>query len=273
MEISNNLCCSNKINEKKKVRNRDPNKSGYVDLDLIINPPRKPTWFRDDLLFWWDAIKNILFYGLNTIKKATVEGQYFKKDGVFFGGKELAIEHDMLVQFLTQESMDNDKFGVNLLEITEKLTLIDVHTGLGKYSLDYLFVDANGKELERLFPSYSKDDRVLDFEKESFYKTMYEDSVGAVSMSDGYISLFTNSTNTLSLTQEYGTYAGIHVFKALRAENMAYHYSQGQSMRDEKQFYYRGLDVKHVFYPQHDPFWKNQVILSGVNVFKKTLWR
>ena len=122
-------------------------------------------------------------------------------------------------------------------------------------------------------PIYGKQDRILHLKQDSVLTQMYADSVGAVTGNDGYLSLFPNSNDTLSLTQEFGTYSPLRVFKALRAENMAYHYSQGQSISDEKKFYYRGLDVKRVFYPEHDPFWKNQVLNSGTNLFKKTLWR
>lgn len=244
-----------------------------MDVDHLLNPQRKPTWFRDDLWYWIDVIKAAIFWGIERISKTTVEGQYFKKDGVFYGGKELAIEHDMLVQFLTQESMDNDKFGINLMDIAEKLTIIDVHTGLGKYSIDYLFVDKTSDEIRKLFPMYQQQDRLMGLNDDGMFKDMYKDSVGYVTSGDGYLSLFQNSKDTIALTEEFGTYSGIKVFKALRAENMAYHYSQGQSIEDERKFYHRGLDVKRVFYPEHDPFWKNQVLNSGNNVFKKSLWR
>ena len=170
--------------------------------------------------------------------------------------------------------MDNDKFNINLLEIAEKLTIIDVHTGLGKYSIDYLFIDQDSEELKQLFPIYKKQDRLLALNgDDNMFKDMYKDSVGSVTSSDGYLSLFSNSKDTMSITEEFGTYSGLQVFKALRAENMAYHYSQGQSIEDERKFYFRGLDVKQVFYPQNDPFWKHQVLNSGNNVFKKSLWR
>ena len=203
-----------------------------------------------------------------------MEGQYFKKDGLFYGGRDLCVEHDMLVQYLTQEMMDHDQFGVDLCEMAQRLTLIDVHTGLGKYSQDTLLLKSKGNELKELLPEYEEQKRIMDLEgDESFFKEMYKDSVGSVAAEEGYSSLFANAVDKLTFTQEFGTLEGIFVFKALRAENMAFHYSQGHSIDDEKVFYERGIDLKNVFYPEHDPFWKRQVIDSGVRVFTQSLWR
>ena len=210
---------------------------------------------------------------MKTLKKTIVEGQYFKKDGLFFGGEELCLEHDVLVQYLTQEMMNYDQFGIDLCEMAQRLTLIDVHTGLGKYARDYLFVKGNGNRLKELLPEYEEQKRIMDLEGDSMFKEMYKDSIGSVPSENGYPSLFANAEDQLTFTQEFGTLDGIFVFKALRAENMAFHNSQGHSIDDEKVFYERGIDLKNVFYLEHDPFWKRQVIDSGVRVFTQSLWR
>jgi len=281
IDLNRNCIISNR-DLWNEIRSRDPTNSAYTKLSHIINPQRKPTWFRDDFLFWPDALQNILLYGFKNLKKTIVEGQYHQRDGLFFGGRDLAVEHDMLIQYLTQEMMNYDQFGVDLCEMAQRLTMIDVHTGLGKYANDYLFLKSNAQKLKELLPEYADDmgtsggnrHHLMDLENDSMFKEMYKDSVGSVGGSDGYPSLFHNAVNnTLSVTQEFGTKDGVFVFKALRAENMAFHYSQGESIDDERIFYHRGLDLKHVFYLEDDPVWKRHVMDSGVRLFNALLWR
>jgi len=272
IDLNRNCIISNR-DKWNEITNRDPSDSRYMDFDHIINPKRKPTWLRDDILFWLEALKNLLFYGKKALSKAIVEGQYFKKDGLFFGGRDLCVEHDMLVQFLTQEMMDRDQFGVDLCEMAQRLTLIDVHTGLGRYARDYLFLKSNAPKLKELLPEYEQQKRIMDLEGDSVFKEMYKDSVGSVASPDGYPSLFPNAEDSMAMTQEFGTMESIFVFKALRAENMAYHYSQGESIDDEHVFYHRGIDLKRVFYLEDDPFWKGQVLSAGNRVFRQSLWR
>ena len=244
-----------------------------MDLNDMINPSRKPTWLRDDFVFWFDAIKNIMSHGMQKLKKVVAEGQYFKKDGIFYGGNDIAIEHDLLIKCLKEQS--TNIFGVDLCKMAEKLTIVDVHTGLGRYGEDTLLTDqtSHGEKLRKLIPSYAQQNRILDFDTEGYWKEMYKDAVGNVTSSHGYSSLFGNSKDSLCVVEEFGTVDPVLVFKALRAENMAYHYSQGESLKDEEVFYKRGLDVKRAFYSESDPFWKNQIINSGVHVFRKALWR
>jgi len=282
IDLNRNCIISNptKPDLWNEILSRDPTDSAYSKLSNIINPQRKPTWFRDDFLFWPEALQNVLLYGIKNLKKTIVEGQYHKRDGLFFGGMDLAVEHDMLIQYLTQEMMDHDKFGVDLCEMAQRLTMIDVHTGLGKYANDYLFLKSHAQRLKEMLPEYADMGtsartihHVMDLENDSMFKEMYKDMTGSVGGEDGYPSLFHNAVDTLSLTQEFGTKEGVFVFKALRAENMAFHYSQGESIDDERIFYQRGLDLKHVFYLEDDPFWKRQVIDSGVRLFNQLLWR
>jgi len=253
--------------------------SRYHQLDDVLNPCRKPTWLRDDVLFWLESAHKIAQYGLAHLKRTIVEGQYEEKHGLFFGGTALSTEHRQLAHFLTHQCAE--VLGVDLCSAAQRVTLVDVHTGLGAWAKDYLFADCSkGTAFETIFADYARMGRIVqsnadgdaDAEAEAM-SSMYAQSIGHVTSADGYVSLFENASDVLAFAQEFGTVSGVRVLKALRAENMAYRCSRGQSVADERVFYQRGLEVKGVFYLEQDAEWKQSVLRAGVDVFARALRR
>lgn len=70
------------------VQSRDPNYAGYVDLDPQLNPTSKfhANHLVNELLSYIMLGKAIVQYGLSSLKKALVSGNYHKQRGVGFGG-------------------------------------------------------------------------------------------------------------------------------------------------------------------------------------------
>ena len=81
----------------------------------------------DDLLFVAKALYGIVVLGTVNVKRAVVAGQYHMPDGLYFGGRELATSHRLLVPHLQRVAAPS-----------KAAILIDVHTGLGPTGVDTL---------------------------------------------------------------------------------------------------------------------------------------
>lgn len=108
----------------KEFMNRDPNYSGYVDLDYLLNPSSKPFPFiiLNEIHSLLLTLVAVFKYGTHTIKTAMVAGNYHKPTGYGFGGFKLSKSADNLINFVKD---------MNIPQNAERVVLIDVHTGLG----------------------------------------------------------------------------------------------------------------------------------------------
>jgi len=114
--------------------------------------------------------------------------------------------------------------------------VIDVHTGLGKWQQNSLFHNLKGTD-NRDFPEeirrnifISNDDiNIAGYKFKGAHADLYRQI-----LNDAKVDFF---------TQEFGTYAGVKVLKALRAENQYHHYG----VKDINSQVKRAL--KEAFYP------------------------
>ena len=216
-------------NEHKKLSS---NSNDYKKIDNIINPKYKFSYSIFQKLYrFFKMIYAIIRYGFARCKRAMVTGTYsdkFKK-GIFYGGNKLEKSHELLRDFLEKH---------NYTENVKRLSLIDVHTGMGKMGKDTIMVASSNtfkkKVLDDLF---SKSQNVCYTHKDSKNEVTkgYELTKGDVA--DNYPTLFRNVEQVISITQEFGTYHNLVVANELIKENQAWHYGSKGTKYDNRELY------------------------------------
>ncbi|KAJ2994063.1 hypothetical protein HDV02_001874 [Globomyces sp. JEL0801] len=223
----------------------------YQRLFKLLNPPAKLNWD----FFWPKTLYYLAVYGFNSIKATVVTGNYTYPNSLFFGGQELQQSHVLLSQFL-KKHLNPD--------IVKELVFIDIHTGLGPKGFDTLMVDEVGAAVfdVKVFGEKYQNRVISDSSRDGSALSGYDE----VSGGNGgfYGSLFPNLKKSMILVQEFGTVNGIAVFKALRADNAAFHH-------DPDMFAKTSQDVCDVFYLRNDCGWKEDVLERGETVFRQTL--
>lgn len=203
----------------------------YDRCDSFLNPQSPPS--RD--LFLAKASLLILRYGMRALKQAIAGGQYEYPRGLFFGGKELQQELSKYRTFLESG-----------FRSVERVTAIDVHTGLGKGGEDTLLVDSGHFDaMRRKFGS-----RVTPLQPESgpAYKIR----------GDFQFMIFRvfSKADVSFVGQEFGTYGPITTVHALREENRWHHYGEGTLQHPTKHV------LKGTFCPD-DESWRRSVLTRG----------
>jgi hypothetical protein len=208
---------------------------GYASLNLFLNPPSPPCridFFRLRLLLAKASL------GSGAIRQVVAGGQYHFPKGIFFGGNGLEPEPKFYSEWLA-----------NYLGGVQDLFVIDVHTGLGNYGRQTLFLRSpavNAEEMARalLLPIATNaiESDVMGYVHEGGHSSVYRQVLPA--------------TRTVCLTQEFGTYSGCRLLHALRVENQQHHFGDGRPGHWSKQH------LKKMFCPE-DQKWRQQVIKKG----------
>ena len=201
----------------------------YSKLNSFLNPQSPPT----SDLYLLKAAALVLRYGMTSLKQSVVGGQYEFPKGLFFGGKRLEQGPEKYRAFIQQR-----------MASVEELTVVDVHTGLGRYGEDSLLVDA--KDYARLRAAFGERVTALEPEQGPAYKVR-----------GGLPSIF--KANTRFLGQEFGTYSPIKVLHALREENRWHHYGAASLEHPAKQA------IKKAFCPE-DEAWQRSVLKRGAEL-------
>lgn len=97
---------------------------GYAELYPFLNPKRPYS----KISFYQSAIFFILKYGMDSLRKAILKGQYQFPDGIFFGGKGFEPQVSLIQNEVTR-----------LGKGYERILLVDLHTGYGKRGKLHLF--------------------------------------------------------------------------------------------------------------------------------------
>lgn len=120
--------------------------AGYRDVQGLLNPKSK----NSRVMFYLKAILSIKKYGMDSLRKAIVGGQYEFSEGLFFGGKDFEPQVNLI-----QERVS--KVG----EGYKQVLLIDLHTGYGKKGKLHLFGDRSPfidqKYMDEVFHGQSVD--------------------------------------------------------------------------------------------------------------------
>ena len=217
---------------------------GYDLLDPFLNPPSPPGWD----LYYARAGWLIARHGMSTLKQVIAGGQYEYPKGLFFGGSKLE-EGPRKVQEFVRERLESAKHVV----------VVDVHTGLGPFAYDTLFVHAGdeGSEIYQVMKRTFGErvasldpDRGPGYRIKGAYDTMYP-------------RVFSGK-EVYFLCQEFGTYHAVRALRALRAENRWHHHGDGTVDHPTKE------ELKEKFSPD-DESWRQMVLDRGREVIGQAL--
>ena len=265
IDLNRNCIFDNKTWEAIKINNNSNKYDEYKKWDWLINPKRKPTIFKDDIWIWFEMIKGVIQYGIKAAKKIVSGGQYFKENGIFFGGFELSKEHRMVSEYIQSNECIN-KFGINLINDIESLTIIDIHTGFGGSNTDTLLLQDSKDEsiTNKLFPHFAT---VIPKD------ISRDDTYGMIASKEGYSMLFKNvkQHNLYSIIHEFGTINNIRMFLRLRNENMAFQYCNSNNKNDDIILKRHGKRVQNAYYMENNVKWKENVLKKGCELFKGCL--
>ncbi len=215
----------------------------YLKISSFLNPNEKIKLHTlQKLNFFFESIHLIFQYGLDSLRKSILRGQYTEKNGLYFGGNTTS---DL------QNNIDN------LIQNTfikyKKIIWIDLHTGYGeKNRLHILSNNSNseaGEKISKLFKNKS-----VDFgDQKKFYKA------------NGDLCDYLNSKSTvahemIALVFEYGTMdsqktlGSIESLRRMVIENQGFHHGYDDTdSKNETEKLFRDM-----FFPQ-DPEWRNSV--------------
>jgi len=218
-------------------------RDGYAALDGFLNPPSPPSrtdFFHGRLLLAWARLSK------NAVNQAVAGGQYHFPKGIFYGGNGLETGPQRYCDWLTG----------HLLGV-QKLFVIDVHCGIGVYGRQSLFLSSPAVaagELSRALrlPVVTREQatNIMGYAHEGGHGGIYGQLLPAAV--------------AISLTQEFGTYSGLRLLRALRAENQHHHYGDGSLSHWSK------LQLKRMFCPE-DPTWRSQVVTQGCELVRQAL--
>jgi hypothetical protein len=257
---------------------RDPNHAGYLDMDFMLNPQSQPSSLTlvNDV---WGHLKSafaLARFGMETIKRGLLAGNYFRQSGLGYGGVEQTASVRNMIKLA-------DIVG---LGEAEQVTLVDLHTGLGPSGTDTLATLSPGDKaggqnqfknhVDKVFPietdpsepKWQSGMKAVNSDtvkqKEGTAMSGYDLTIGIV---DNYCNKYlaphlSKSNKLLCVTQEFGTVDTITVGKALVDENYAWHHGS----KAEKELY--GERLKAAFFIQ-DRAWMRSVVHRGLSVFKQ----
>jgi len=216
---------------------------GYATLDSFLNPHRPPSRFN---FFHLRLLLAEASLGTGAIRQAVAGGQYHFPKGIFYGGKELEPEAKQYSAWLSSH-----------LRGVQDLLVIDVHTGLGEYGGQALFlrsptIDATELSRALVLPvaTHAFESDVMGYEHEGGHSSIYRQLLP--------------EARTVCITQEFGTYNGRRLLRALRGENQHHHFGDGRLDHWSKR------RLKRMFCPE-DPQWRRQVIAQGHNLVQRAM--
>lgn len=215
---------------------------GYANLNELINPSSPPG--RD--IFLVKAVSKVLRHGVKPLRQAVALGQYEYPSGLFYGGSKLEEGPGLYRQWL-----------VDHIRKTEQVTVVDLHTGLGRFGEYQVFLGLpiDGQK-ERALQRLLHDAMVIDKLESGGYNI-----IGGIS------SLFDSvfkSIHPVYLTVEFGTYSLIRVLRALREENRCHFHCRHDIHHPAKQ------KLKEALYPAAAT-WRNLVLERGRNLVDRLI--
>ncbi len=194
------------------------------------------------------ALNAITQFGVAELQKTLLVGQYHRQNGLFYGGDGPEETTAWL-----QERLPIWADGADL-------TLhIDFHTGLGKRA-DYKLIIGDRKESPR---ALWVEERFGGNVVEALDDRMTYNSSGTMA---GYFRNRNAGGVYHCLTAEFGTYNGIRVLGALRAENQAHFYAAP----DSSNYTWAKRQILEVFAPAATD-WREVVIEKSLSVIARAI--
>ena len=215
----------------------------YREIDRVLNPRTPPR--RIDLLTI-ESIPAILRHGKDALKRAIAGGQFDFPQGLFFGG-----DGPSTTRRLLEEHMPRWVGGADYV------LHLDVHTGLGHWgNLALLLEDTVTPDRVRWLADRFGSDRVEWSGEGIAYPT--RGGLGSWCQ-----AAFADRAYDF-LCAEFGTYSGIRVLAALRAENRAYHWGRPDAPASHR----AKLRLREAFAPA-DPRWRSATLEQGLATVRR----
>lgn len=133
---------------------------GYRKMNSLLNPsePAHSGW-GDRLKFYFQCVKALLQYSMDSLRRAILKGQYEIPRGIYFGGQEFEPQKELMENLLLKTAPGYSQ-----------VLLVDLHTGYGERGRLHLFADRtpamDENYLAQLFAGHP-----LDFaQKKDFYE-------------------------------------------------------------------------------------------------------
>lgn len=194
---------------------------GYDKVYSFLNPQSR----RSKAAFYVSAISNILKYGVNTLRRAILQGQYQHQDGIFFGGKDFEPQ----VALIKNEVQ---RVGQGF----EKVLLIDLHTGYGQRNSLHLFGNTS-PFIDPKFMDVVFEDLSVDYGEE---KDFYEVTGGFTIF---LAKLFHEKAKYAGICFEFGTIDSQKLSGSLDSLYRMINENQSDATDDDKKMF------REMFYP------------------------
>ena len=214
----------------------------YREISAFLNPTEIARWDS----FYVRAAFLVRQYGTRTLRQAIAGGQYEDPAGLFYGGRQLEEGPAQFGAWLQRR-----------VSSTERLSVIDVHTGLGKWRQNSLFAVLDGVDKDEL-PAVIQANLAPAFETSE---------VGGYEVRGAQVDLYRRLFPGIPLmfvTQEFGTYSGVRVLKALRSENHQHHHGDPDVAHPSKRA------LRDIFCPTSTA-WRAGALSDGLMLFQAVL--
>jgi Protein of unknown function (DUF2817) len=218
----------------------------YAELDWLLNPPAPPS--RRDL-FLPRALLAISRHGFAVLKQAIAGGQYDFPRGLFFGGHGPATIRGILAANLPR-----------WVGQAEQVLHVDFHSGLGRWGTHKLLVEHG-----------------MDLAREAWLARRFGEGVvergdpnGISYRSRGGLGMWCQAQfpdrHYDLVCAEFGTFHGLPMLTALRAENQAHHWG---TPGDPVTRWAKGR-LKDAFVPP-DRRWRDAVVTQGLALVRRAI--
>jgi hypothetical protein len=191
-----------------------------------------------------------LCHGRSRLQHAVTHGQYSHPQGLFYGG-HFEVWSNQLLRRLTEMHLTR----------CSRVTVVDLHTGLGPYGKGEVVVDSSQED-----PVFER--AVSTWGVEQVKSTVSGGSVSSRlvgTINQAFVDMLPDSEVT-AVGLEFGTLPTMAVFNALREENWLYHHGDRES--DNADAIKERL--LRAFYPDDDA-WKERVMEQGRDVVGRVL--
>jgi hypothetical protein len=193
--------------------------------------------------FTFRALRTVVQHGFSTMRQAITGGQYIDPQGVYFGGFDLQPEIVALQSWIQQS-----------LSAQDLLTVIDLHSGLGKFCTDSLLIDdCSGSQAHLSI--------LQRFPDEPIYTPDASESVTYTTR--GSLGLLFHHTLPGAcidyVVHEFGTLHPFRVLHALVEENL--HFFTGSRSRNNARLF-------EAFCPD-SARWREYCVRRGVEIFRQ----
>lgn len=185
--------------------------------------------------------------GRSSLENALAKGQRSHDDGLFYGGREPSWSIQLLRSTLA-----------STVRHTDRIILLDVHTGLGSYGGCQLICGIEEGSSRVAAVRGWLGEGALFFGEGSGYQRM----AGAI---DSGIEALLEGIEVTPVTVEFGTLPTLDVLQALRADNWLHRHRARPDLNDPiKQ------DMRRAFNPQ-DEDWRELVLVRGRQVIARAI--